>query len=360
MQTQDFKLFLEVADAGSMTRVAAQRHTVQSHISRQIADLERRCGAPLFRRTGRGVALTEYGAQVAQRVRHWIHETEALLGELQASAREPMGEVRLAVLPSAVHPLITTVFGRLRQAYPHIRLNVREGQGGELDAMLDAGLVDMAILFRFAPPATRDEVPLSTADTYLVSAPGAAPTASPTIAFNDLEGLPLILPRRPAHWRAILDETARSGGFEFNCLAEADSLTLQKQLLLEHPDAFTLLGPFAFSHEWRQGRLQASKVVKPELKRYVTLARPKQGQSSKASQLVFEIIVATVAGWSGLLDDAPSHNSAGKPKPASGSATARVVKDRVPPRGVTPQPGRAEMREVLSAARQAGDPEQYR
>ncbi len=33
---------------------------------------------------------------------------------------------------------------------------------------------------------------------------------------------------------------------------------------------------------------------------------------------------------------------------------------RVPARGVTPQPGRAEMREVLSAARLAGEPGQYR
>jgi GNAT superfamily N-acetyltransferase len=34
--------------------------------------------------------------------------------------------------------------------------------------------------------------------------------------------------------------------------------------------------------------------------------------------------------------------------------------DRVPPRGVTPQPGQAEMRGVLSAARLAGEPGQYR
>jgi LysR family transcriptional regulator, nitrogen assimilation regulatory protein len=38
MQIQDFKLFLEVAEMGSFTKVAAHRQTVQSHISRQISD----------------------------------------------------------------------------------------------------------------------------------------------------------------------------------------------------------------------------------------------------------------------------------------------------------------------------------
>ena len=36
------------------------------------------------------------------------------------------------------------------------------------------------------------------------------------------------------------------------------------------------------------------------------------------------------------------------------------VRDRVPSRGVTPQPGQAEMHAVLSAALQATEPEQYR
>ena len=72
MQIQDFRLFLEVAEVGSLTKVAAQRQTVQSHISRQISELEKQCGAALFKRTGRGVSLTEYGAHVAQRVRLWM------------------------------------------------------------------------------------------------------------------------------------------------------------------------------------------------------------------------------------------------------------------------------------------------
>ncbi len=301
MQIQDFKLFLEVAEAGSFTKVAARRQTVQSHISRQISALETQCGSPLFRRTGRGVALTEFGSHVAQRVRVWIKDSEELLADISQTARVPMGEVRLGILPSAAHPLMTHVFKRLHREYPRITLNIREGQGGELDAMLDEGSVDMAILFRYDKPATPDETLLTVASTYLVSSPGLSLTHGETVDFKRLEGLPLVLPRRPAHWRALLDETAKSKGFQLQAAAEADSLTLQKELIADNKHLYALLGPFSVSREISQGRLQAAKVVAPDLKRYVTLARPRQGQLTQASRIVAQLITDTVKGWKGQL-----------------------------------------------------------
>lgn len=303
MQIQEFKLFIEVAEAGSFTKVAAQRQTVQSHISRQISELERQCGGPLFRRTGRGVALTEFGQHVAQRARLWIKDSEQLFADIRHTAQVPMGQVKLGILPSAAHPLMTQVFKRLGLEYPKIRLDVREGQGGELDAMLDAGSVDMAILFRYDKPGTADETLLASASTYLVSSPGLSLTHGESVEFRRLEGLPLVLPRRPAHWRAILDESARSKGFQLQAAVEADSLTMQKELVAAHKHLYALLGPFSFSKELRTGRLQAAKVVSPDLKRYVTLARPKQGQLTQASRIVAELITDTVAGWKGQLSE---------------------------------------------------------
>src|SRR6218665_1112381 len=154
MNPNDFRLFLEVAELGSFTKAAVLRQTVQSHISRQIGELEKQCGGALFRRTGRGVVLTDLGHRVEARVRGWVRDTDQLLADIRVDAGEPMGEVRLGILPSAAHPLITHVFLRLKTEFPKIKLNVREGQGGELDALLDMGSVDMAILFRYQKPTS--------------------------------------------------------------------------------------------------------------------------------------------------------------------------------------------------------------
>jgi DNA-binding transcriptional LysR family regulator len=301
MQINNFRLFLEVAELGSLTKVAARRQTVQSHISRQISDLESECGGVLFRRTGRGVVLTEFGHYVEKRVRQWIQQSDELFGDIQQSAKIPMGEVKIGILPSAAHPLMTQVFKKLHHAYPKIQLNIREGQGSELDALLDTGSVDMAILFRYEKPHSHEEVLLSTASTYLVSSPGLSLTYGETVDFKRLEGLPLVLPRKGSHWRSILDETARSKGFQLQAEVEADSLKVQKEIIANNPHMYALLGPFSVNEELRQGRLQSAKVIAPDLTRYVTLAMPKQGHITQASKTVAEMIKTTVAGWGNQL-----------------------------------------------------------
>jgi len=297
MQINDFRLFLEVAELGSLTKAAAHRQTVQSHISRQISDLETACGAALFRRTGRGVVLTEYGQYVEKQVRRWIQQSDELFGDIKQSAKIPMGEVKVGILPSAAHPLMTQVFKQLHNEYPKIQLNIREGQGSELDALLDTGSVDMAILFRYEKPNSHDETLLSTANTYLVSRPGLSLTYGETVEFKRLEGLPLVLPRRGSHWRSILDETARSKGFQLHAEVEADSLKVQKEIIASNPHLYALLGPFSVDDEIKSGRLQSAKVVAPDLKRYVTLAMPKQGHITQASRIVSNIIRSTVHQW---------------------------------------------------------------
>lgn len=302
MHINEIRLFIEVAELGSFTKVAAQRNTVQSHISRQISDFEKKCGGALFRRTGRGVVLTEFGEHVQQRLRGWLKDSDELFADLQQTSKVPMGEVKIGVLPSAAHPLMTHIFKRLHLEYPKIKLNIREGQGSELDALLDTGAVDMAILFRYEKPSGNDETLLATASTYLVSSPGLSLTYNTNIDFKRLEGLPLVLPRRPSHWRSILDETARSKGFNLLSEVEADSLRVQKEIIASNPHMYALLGPFSIDEELRMGRLQAAKITGPDLKRFVTLAHPKQGQFTQACRIVSKLIKDTVIEWDGQLN----------------------------------------------------------
>lgn len=297
------KLFLEVAEAGSLSKVAARRQTVQSHISRQITDFETRCGGRLFRRTGRGVELTDFGTQAAMRLRLWVQETEQIAQDLRAEAGQLMGTVRLGVIPSAAHPLSTRLFERLQVEHPAIRLDITEAQGAELDVMLDSGSVDLAVLFRFQRPSGRDERLLCAANTYLVSGPGDPLTAGAHVGFAQLNGRRLVLPPRPSHWRNALDETARSLGFRLDVAAEANSLTVQKALVANTRGLYAVLGPFSIAAELRSGRLQAARLMRPDLVRHVTLAMPRQGKPSPAVRVVSQHIEQLVASWNGQLTE---------------------------------------------------------
>lgn len=303
MNVAAVKLFLEVAEAGSLNKVAARRQTAQSHVSRQITDFEAQCGGRLFRRTGRGLELTELGTRAVAKLRPWLQTTEQLAQELRSESGQVLGEVRLGIIPSAAHPLVTHLFRRLQSEHPGVRLSIAEAQGAELDAMLDAGSVDLAILFRFTKPSGSDERSLAVANTYLASAPGDPLTAAATLHFARLKGLRLVLPRRPSHWRNALDETARSLGFKLDALVEADSLTVQKELVARTPGLYSVLGPFSIATELRAGRLQATRLVRPDLCRHVALSFPKQGKLSPACRIVANTVEQLVKSWGNQLTE---------------------------------------------------------
>ena len=79
MDTHRLKYFLRIAEEGSITRAAGLLGIAQPALSRQLQLLEDDLGVALFRRTRRGVELTEAGER------------------LRASTAGPLRQLELAV-----------------------------------------------------------------------------------------------------------------------------------------------------------------------------------------------------------------------------------------------------------------------
>ena len=283
-----WKLFLDAADLGSLSKVAVTYGTSQPHISRQIGELEHQCGGRLFERTGRGVILTELGQRIAPRIRAWLANTEQLLNDVRTSAGTPIGKVRIGSLPSTAHPLVTTLYKRLKEQYPLVQLAVREGQGAQLETWLEDGSVDLAILFRTRPSPNGD-IYLVDTPTYLVSATGDRLTSRPKVPFSALHNLPLVLFCRPSSWRNRLDQLAAEHGISLNVTLEADSLRLQTHVVADC-GVYALLGPYAINAASKNLRLQSSKLVDPVISRHIALAMSRHGQLTLACRTVMQVL----------------------------------------------------------------------
>ena len=66
IKLRDLRVFMAVANAGTMGRAAAQLAVSQPVISKSIADLEHALGVRLFERSRRGVELTEFGQSLRE------------------------------------------------------------------------------------------------------------------------------------------------------------------------------------------------------------------------------------------------------------------------------------------------------
>jgi DNA-binding transcriptional LysR family regulator len=302
MRPAAWRLFAELADAGSITRVAQARNAAQSHISRQLGELEHLCGARLFSRHGRGIALSELGAWVLPRVHAWLAETDQLESDIRTGSGVPIGEVRVAMLPSAIQPLATSVIARVRDRYPLVRLSVREGQGSQIDDWLDAGRIDLGIGYRYENDVREGDHVLARVDTYLVGPPGDALTRRPAVRFSKLQRLPLVLPCRPSAWRDTLDAVSHKLGFSLNVVMEADSLALQCEMAASGA-GYTILGPFAIADALRAGRVQAAHITDPGLPRVVTLRGQQRSAISLAQRVVADLIREAARDMAGLAKD---------------------------------------------------------
>jgi DNA-binding transcriptional LysR family regulator len=295
-----WKLFIDAAELGSLSKVAVAYGTSQPHISRQIGDLERECGGRLFQRTGRGVVLTELGQRVAPQVRAWLASTEQLANDVRTSAGTPIGTVRIGSLPSTAHPLLTTLYYRIKKRYPLIQLAVREGQGAQLETWLEDGSVDLAILYRSTPTPKNGDTYLVETPTYLVGAEGDALTSRETVPFAALDGVPLVAFCRPSSWRNRLEALAAEHGVALNVVLEADSLSLQTQVVADGK-VYALLGPYAIAAAARNVRLQSAKIVAPAVTRHIALAMSRHGELTLACRTVMQLVrEITQSGAAGL------------------------------------------------------------
>jgi LysR family nitrogen assimilation transcriptional regulator len=283
-----WKLFIDAAERGSLSKVALAYGTSQPHISRQIGELEQECGGRLFERTGRGVVLTELGQRIAPKVRAWMASTDQLANDVRTSAGTPIGNVRIGSLPSMAHPLVSTLYKRLKERYPLIQLAVREGQGSQLETWLEDGSVDLAILYRTSPTPQNGDNYLVETSTYLVSAAGDPLTSRPTVPFSALHNLPLVLFCRPNSWRNQLEQISAERGVSLNVALEADSLSLQTHTVSEG-GVYALLGPYAIAAASKEHSLRSSKLVAPVVTRHIALAMSRHGELTLACRTVMQI-----------------------------------------------------------------------
>ena len=118
ISVDQWQLFLQIAECGSLTDTAAARDVAQSAISRQLGAIERSCGGQLFERTARGVRLNEIGQSLYPRVKAWLQAGQLLTVDAAGMLREPAGIVRLGLIDSLADSLIGSIYQELERTLP--------------------------------------------------------------------------------------------------------------------------------------------------------------------------------------------------------------------------------------------------
>ena len=123
------RAFAAVARDASFTRAAERLLLSQSALTVTVRQLEDHLGVALFNRTTRQVALTVDGETLLVAAERIIGDFERALADVSATARQRRGRVPIAVLPSLATRLMPALVRGFHEAYPDIRITLRDDNG---------------------------------------------------------------------------------------------------------------------------------------------------------------------------------------------------------------------------------------
>lgn len=119
-----FQTCIRAARTGSLTRAAEELYLSKQAVKKQIDSLEAELGFPLFRRSSRGLTLTEAGRQFIDGVGQLTEQYHRLADRCRLMQSRPGQKTLTILLPS--HPKVYFEDAMLtyNRLYPQVQLNI--------------------------------------------------------------------------------------------------------------------------------------------------------------------------------------------------------------------------------------------
>jgi DNA-binding transcriptional LysR family regulator len=277
------RTFVTGLELGSFSKAAQRLGRSQSAISTQLRRLEEQAGKPLFKKSGRGLALTSAGENLLSYAKRILELNDEAIDGLKDAEVE--GWVRLGIPQDFAEGWLTGVLGQFARSHPKVRVEVRAEQNIAILDRLVQGELDLALTWG-ADDKVRAEPLVDLPMVWIGRPDWAGPKRLGS------EPLPLIAFEPPCVFRsagiAALDQAGLGWRFSFTSPSLAGlwaateaglGVTLRTTIAL--PRSLTVLKPVS------SGLPALPKVQ-------LTLCRKKRGGAAVVNRLA-EILRETIA-----------------------------------------------------------------
>ena len=235
MEFREIRYALSVAKERSFTKAAARLNVSQSAVSEQVRLLEEEIGFSLFRRTSRGIELTEQG-------RTFLYEAERVAGDLLSlsdTARRlrgaPSDTLTVGIGSGMAQMFMPRLFGNLKTILPGVRLEILTAPTRTIFDDLHEERLDAGIAIESDP----DRVPaglvfdrLTDAEMALIVHPKhpLARTRQP-VDVGKLLAEPIVMSELTVGYGQVILSLFADLGIRPNILAVADNIETMKVIV---------------------------------------------------------------------------------------------------------------------------------
>ncbi len=215
--------FVDFADHLNFTHAARARNLSQPALHGQIRKLQDSLGAPLYRRRGRNLELSEIGRKVAAFGRELRAREQDLLANLHGPADDR--PVTLHAGEGAYLYLLGQAIRRFRRGGDE-RLNLQVGDAKSTLAAISDGLADIGVLPLDSATAEIEREEIAEVGQMLVVPSSHRLAARAQIRLRDLKGVSLVVPPIGRPQRRSITAALDSAGIPWEVAVEASGWAL--------------------------------------------------------------------------------------------------------------------------------------
>jgi LysR family nitrogen assimilation transcriptional regulator len=182
------------------------------------------------------VRLTEHGIALLDRAEGLMTQLKSIEQDMLGQAKEPSGEVRIALPPTTAQVLAPLIVAEVRKKFPRITLHIREGISGSIHDWVLEGRVDLALLYNPEAGTELQITPVLREPIFLIVPTSHMPlpssmTKNGRFRLKQIGSVPLILPSHSHSLRTLLERLSREHRLSLNIVNEIDGMRATKGMV---------------------------------------------------------------------------------------------------------------------------------
>ena len=142
MHIEYFNYFYQVAKVKSISKVAKQIHISQSALSQQIQKFENSVGYQLFKRSNKGVELTEMGEIVLQYSENILNTYKKMMTDLEKGSNIS-NTVAIQACHSISHYALPCSIYKIKEKFPYHQYELSTSSSDKIRSSVENNICDI-------------------------------------------------------------------------------------------------------------------------------------------------------------------------------------------------------------------------
>ena len=221
MELYQLKSFVTVAREGNLTRASEKLFTSLPAVSAQIKALEDEFGVQLFRRSARGMALTEAGSRLLAEAERNLEAASQVKAAASAVRGEARGAVRMGTITDPVSLRLGQALVLLASRHPDVTLRLEQGISSTVMEKIRAGELDCGYVITDDIPSDLVGHRLTPVE-LVVALPWRYKSKAAAMTLDEVCDLPWVGMPPPCTMRMLAERLFKEAGREFRSATISD------------------------------------------------------------------------------------------------------------------------------------------